>query len=134
MIRTINEHQARARLPEGYDRWVGLIEKWEKSFGRQRARYLIERLVAAFGDRPREILGHLFDRLEHQICDHLPKKVQRLGDRRAAETDNAPSVTQGRSTLRRARLGRQLRLFATIGSGQLSSVPHSHFHKIDRLS
>jgi hypothetical protein len=71
-------HRARARLPEGYDRWVGLIEKWEKSFGRQRARYLIERLVAAFGDRPREILGHLFDRLEHQICDHLPKKVRRL--------------------------------------------------------
>ena len=71
--------RARARLPQGYDRWVGLIEKWDKSFGRQRARDLIERLVAAFGDRgPRDILGHLFDRLEHQTCDHMPKKVRRL--------------------------------------------------------
>jgi hypothetical protein len=70
--------RARARLPGGYDRWVGLIEKWDKSFDRQGARDLVERLVTAFGDRPREILGHLFDRLEHQICDHLPKKVRRL--------------------------------------------------------
>src|SRR5262249_44649030 len=30
------------------------------------------------GDRPPGILDQMFDHLEQQICDHLPKKVRRL--------------------------------------------------------
>jgi hypothetical protein len=71
-------NRARALLPEAYDRWVGLIEKWDKSYNRQKARGLVDRLVTAVGNRPRGILGKLFDHLERQICDHLPKKVGRL--------------------------------------------------------
>ena len=70
--------RARERLPEGYDRWVGLIEKWDKSYDRRTARDLVDRLVTAVGDRPLGILDQLFDHLGRQICDHLPKKVRRL--------------------------------------------------------
>lgn len=70
--------RARARVPAGYDRWIALIEKWDKSYDRQKARNLVDRLVTAVGDRPRGILDRLFDYLERQICDHLPKKVRRL--------------------------------------------------------
>src|SRR5262249_34410889 len=70
--------RARARLPMGYDRWVGFIEKWDKSYDRQKARDLVDRLITAVGDRPRGILDQMFDHLEQQICDHLPKKVRRL--------------------------------------------------------
>ena len=70
--------RARGRLPAGYDRWIGLVEKWDKSYDRQKARNLVDRLVTAIGDRPRGILDQMFDHLERQICDHLPKKVRRL--------------------------------------------------------
>jgi predicted transcriptional regulator len=72
--------RARDRLPVGYARWVCLIEKWDKSFDRRKARDLVDRLVAAVGDRPRGILDQMFNHLEQQICDHLPKKVRRLED------------------------------------------------------
>ena len=70
--------RARGRLPEGYDRWVDLIAKWDKSYDRRKARDLVVRLLAAVGDRPRGILDEMFDHLGQQICDHLPKKVRRL--------------------------------------------------------
>jgi DNA-binding transcriptional ArsR family regulator len=70
--------RARARLPMGYDRWIDLIAKWDKSYGRRKARNLVDRLITAVGDRPPGILDKLFDHLEQQICDHLPKKVRRL--------------------------------------------------------
>jgi DNA-binding transcriptional ArsR family regulator len=62
----------------GYDRWVDLVEKWDKSYDHQKARNLVDRLITAVGDRPSGILDKLFDHLEQQICDHLPKKVRRL--------------------------------------------------------
>jgi hypothetical protein len=71
-------NRARERLPAGYDRWIGLVEKWNKSYNRQRARNLVDRLIAAVGNRPRGILDKMFDHLDRQICDHLPKKVRRL--------------------------------------------------------
>jgi hypothetical protein len=70
--------RARGRLPEGYDRWIGLVEKWDKSYNRQKARNLVDRLITALGDRRREILERMFDRLVTEICDHSPKKVRRL--------------------------------------------------------
>ncbi len=70
--------RARERLPVGYDRWVGLIEKWDKSYDSQKAGDLVDRLVTAVGDRPRGILDQMFNHLGQQICDHLPKKVRRL--------------------------------------------------------
>ena len=70
--------RARGRLPAEYDRWIGLVEKWDKSYTRQKARNLVDRLLTAVGDRPRGILDRMFDHLERQICDHLPKKVRRL--------------------------------------------------------
>jgi predicted transcriptional regulator len=70
--------RARARLPVGYDRWIGLVEKWNKSYNRPKARNLVDRLVTAVGNRPRGILEEMFDHLERQICDHLPKKNRRL--------------------------------------------------------
>lgn len=70
--------RAKRRLPVGYDRWVDLIAKWDKSYDRPRARDLVARLITEVGDRPRGILDHMFDHLGQQICDHLPKKVRRL--------------------------------------------------------
>jgi hypothetical protein len=69
--------RARARLPVAYDRWIGLIQKWDKSYDQSRARNLVDRLVAAVGDRPREILDEMFDRLEQRL-DYPPKKVREL--------------------------------------------------------
>src|SRR5262245_34778476 len=66
------------RLPVAYDRSIALIEKWGKSYDRQKARDLVDRLVTAVGDRAPGILDRMFDHLEQQICDHLPKKVRRL--------------------------------------------------------
>jgi hypothetical protein len=70
--------RARESLPVAYDRWVALIEKWDKSYDRRKARDLVDRLVTTVGDRPPGILDRLFDHLGQQICDHLPKKVRRL--------------------------------------------------------
>ena len=70
--------RARQRLPVGYDRWVDLIEKWDKSYDRRKARDLVDRLVTAVDDRPHRILDQMFDHLGQQICDHWPKKVRRL--------------------------------------------------------
>ena len=70
--------RARERLPVGYDRWGSLIEKWDKSYDRRKARDLVDSLVTAFGDRLSGFLDQMFDHLEQQICDHLPKKVRRL--------------------------------------------------------
>jgi predicted transcriptional regulator len=70
--------RARKRLPAGYDRWVVLIQKWDKSYDPRKARDLVDRLVTSVGDRPPGILDHMFDHLGQQICDHLPKKVRRL--------------------------------------------------------
>jgi predicted transcriptional regulator len=70
--------RARQRLPVGYDRWVGSIARWDKSYDRRMARDLVERLVTSFGDRAPGRLDRLFNHLERQICDHLPKKVARL--------------------------------------------------------
>jgi len=69
--------RARARLPVGYDRWVDLIEKWNKSYDRRKARDLADRLVTAVGDRAPGILDQMFNHLERQSCDHCRKK---LGD------------------------------------------------------
>jgi hypothetical protein len=70
--------RARERLPVSYDRWVALIEKWDKSYDRRKAHDLVDRLITALGDRPPGILDRMFDHLGQQICDHLPKKVRRL--------------------------------------------------------
>ena len=70
--------RARESLPVAYDRWVALIEKWDKSYDRRKARDLVDRLIMAVGDRPPGILDRMFDHLRQQICDHLPKKVRRL--------------------------------------------------------
>jgi predicted transcriptional regulator len=71
--------RARGRLPAGYDRWVGLVKKWDKSSNRQKARKLVDRLIAAVGDRPRGILDKMFDHLEHKFFYYsLPRKNRRL--------------------------------------------------------
>jgi hypothetical protein len=70
--------RARETLPAAYDRGVALIEKWDKSYDRRKARDLIDRFVTTVGDRPPGIVDRMFDHLEQQICDHLPKKVKRL--------------------------------------------------------
>jgi DNA-binding IclR family transcriptional regulator len=70
--------RAKGRLPAAYDRWIALIEKWDKSYDRRKARDLVDRLVTAVGDRAPGILDRMFDHLEQQICNHLPKKVRRL--------------------------------------------------------
>ena len=69
--------RARVRLPEGYDRWVRLIEKWDKVYDRRRARDLVDRLITAVADRPLRILDRLFNSLEQHAC-HPLKKVRRL--------------------------------------------------------
>jgi lambda repressor-like predicted transcriptional regulator len=70
--------RARGRLPAGYDRWIDLVERWDKSYNRQKARNLVDRLIAAVGNRPRALLDKLFDHVGEQISDHWPKKVRRL--------------------------------------------------------
>jgi hypothetical protein len=70
--------RAKARLPEGYDRWIHLVKKWDRSYTSQKARYLVDRLIAAISNRPRRILEKLFDHLEQQSCESWSKKVKRL--------------------------------------------------------
>ena len=70
--------RARARLPEGYDRWVGLVTKWDRSYTTQKARNLVDRLITAIGNRPRRILERVFEHLEQQFCESWSKKVKRL--------------------------------------------------------
>jgi lambda repressor-like predicted transcriptional regulator len=70
--------RARERLPVEYDRDIALIEKWDKSYDRRKARDLVERLVTAVGDRPLGIIDYMFDHLKQRTCDHLPKKVRWL--------------------------------------------------------
>jgi DNA-binding transcriptional ArsR family regulator len=71
--------RTRGRLPVGYDRWIGLVEKWDKSYNRQKARDLVDRLVTVLdGNRPLGILDRMFERLEKRVCDHLPNLVRRL--------------------------------------------------------
>ena len=57
--------------PAGIDHWIGLVEKWDKSYDRQKARDLVDRLVTAIGDRPAVILDRLFASLEQQVCHHF---------------------------------------------------------------
>ena len=64
--------------PAAYDRWIGLIEKWDRAYSRHKARDLVDRLITALADRPPRIVDRMFGHLERQICDHLPKKVRRL--------------------------------------------------------
>jgi lambda repressor-like predicted transcriptional regulator len=70
--------RAREGLPAAYDRWIDLIEKWDRAYSRQKARDLVDRLITALADRPPRILDRMFSHLERQICDHLPKKVRRI--------------------------------------------------------
>ena len=70
--------RARERLPLQYDRWISLVEKWDKSYDRQKARKLVDALVTGLGNRPSRILNKLFDHLEQQYCENWKKKVQRL--------------------------------------------------------
>ena len=69
--------RARERLRAAYDRWIGLIEKWDKTYSRKRARDLVDRLINGLGDWPRRLLDRMFDRLELKIY-HDKKKVRRL--------------------------------------------------------
>jgi lambda repressor-like predicted transcriptional regulator len=69
--------RARDRLPPSYDRWIGLIEKWDKTYSRKRARGLVDRLINALADRPRRFLDRMFDSLELKIYSDR-KKVRRL--------------------------------------------------------
>ena len=55
-----------------------MIEKWDKSYNRRKARDLIDRLVTAVRD-PRD-LDPMFDHFDKQPRDHLPKKVRLLED------------------------------------------------------
>jgi hypothetical protein len=46
--------RAKRRLPVGYDRWVDLIAKWDKSYDRPRARDLVaRRSIGDFGEKAR---------------------------------------------------------------------------------
>jgi hypothetical protein len=55
-----------------------LIEKWDKSYDRRKARDLVDRLVTAICDRPHGVLDRLFDHLGQRIFNQLPSKVRRL--------------------------------------------------------
>jgi hypothetical protein len=107
--------RARARLPDGYDRWIGLIEKWDKSYTRQMARRLPDRLVTAVGNRPSEILDKLFNHLERQICDHWPKKVHRL-ESECQEMENSTTYMPDLRTLKEDELSNQV--YAALGEGK----------------
>jgi DNA-binding transcriptional ArsR family regulator len=67
----------RERLPAAYDRWIALIEKWDKAYTRQKARALVDDLMTALADRPPRILDRMFAHLERQVC-HAAKKVKRV--------------------------------------------------------
>jgi predicted transcriptional regulator len=70
--------RARQRLPLQYDHWISLVEKWDKSFSRPKARKLVDALVTALANRPVSILDKLFNHLEQQYSEHWKRKVQRL--------------------------------------------------------
>jgi predicted transcriptional regulator len=70
--------RARKRLPVAYDRSVALIEKWDKSYDRRKARDLVDRLVMAVGDRAPGIFDRIFDHVGQLILDHPAKKVRRV--------------------------------------------------------
>jgi predicted transcriptional regulator len=70
--------RARERLPLQYDRWISLVERWDKSYNRHQARKLVDGLVTGLGNRPSSILSKLFDHLEQQYCDNWKRKVKRL--------------------------------------------------------
>ncbi len=70
--------RARVRLPVGYDWWVDLVEKWEPSCDRRKARDLVDRLVMAVGGRPSWILDQMFGHLERQFSGSGRKKIKRL--------------------------------------------------------
>jgi DNA-binding transcriptional ArsR family regulator len=69
--------RARERLPPSYDRWIGLIEKWDKAYTPQKARALVDHLIIVLSDRPRRLLDRMFAHLERQVC-HSAKKVRRV--------------------------------------------------------
>jgi hypothetical protein len=106
--------RARGRLPVGYDRWIGLVEKWEKSYNRQKARKLVDRLVTAVGDRPSGILDKMFDHLEQQLYDSLPKKNRRLERECERMEENKYYIPQLRS-LKRDELSDQV--YAALADG-----------------
>jgi DNA-binding transcriptional ArsR family regulator len=71
--------RARARLPGGYDRWVDLVEKWDPSHDRRKARKLVDRFITAIGsNRPDKIAMQMFDHLERQFSGSGRKKIKRL--------------------------------------------------------
>jgi hypothetical protein len=70
--------RARGRVPAGYERWISLVERWDKSYNRHQARKLVDGLVTGLGNRPSSILSKLFDYLEQQYCDNWKRKVKRL--------------------------------------------------------
>jgi len=51
--------RARERLPSQYDHWISLVEKWDKSYNRQKARNLVDALITGLGNRPSSILNRL---------------------------------------------------------------------------
>jgi lambda repressor-like predicted transcriptional regulator len=69
--------RSRNRLPARYERWIALIEKWDKAYTRRRARALVDDLITALADRPPRILDRMFAHLERQVC-HAAKKVKRV--------------------------------------------------------
>ena len=70
--------RARERLPLQYDHWISLVEKWDKSYNRQKARNLVDALITGLGNRPSSILNRLFDHLEQQYSENWKRKVERL--------------------------------------------------------
>jgi predicted transcriptional regulator len=70
--------RAKERLPGGYDRWIYLVKKWDRSYTSQKARNLVDHLVTAISNRPRAILEKLFEHLDQQPCESWSKKVKRL--------------------------------------------------------
>jgi predicted transcriptional regulator len=70
--------RARERLPLEYERWINLVQRWDKSYNRHQARKLVDALVTATGNHRIGILGKLFGHLEQQHCENWPKKVKRL--------------------------------------------------------
>jgi hypothetical protein len=92
----------RERLPPSYDRWIGLIEKWDTTYSRKRARVLVDRLINALGDRPQRFLDRMFDRLELKLygnrrklrrleeeCERLENDGSHIPDFRPLRTDAA---------------------------------------------
>jgi hypothetical protein len=90
--------RARDRLPVGYDRWIGLVEKWDKTYNPQKARDLVERLITALGDRPRRILDRV-GKLDRDLLAALYKLGFDIINDKIAEV-------KGEMTIRLLRTGR----------------------------